>query len=214
MEIGGTCIMYEGLTRLTRVVELLLLMLTGGRRRRRAAAAVHVPHLPRDGEQVVAAAPVVHVPHHHPHRRRRGRPRWGRRGAVPGGAVREHPERRSRRAGVARREATGRSSRRRSRRGGGRGRLRLRLQLALAAAGARAAVLEPVEDVGVADGAEALEQLADADGLVLGRVHHAAVEDGLQDEYLLRLRRPPRPHRLPRRRRRMPVRAVAAVHRH
>ena len=122
--------------------------------------------------------------------------------------MREHPHRRRSRR-VSRREA-GRGGRSRGGRGacGCRGR-RLRLQLALAPARAGAAVLEPVEDVGVADGAEALQQLADADGLVLGRVHHAAVEDGLEDEYLLRLGRPPRPHRL---RRRVPLRAQAALH--
>jgi len=69
------------------------------------------------------------------------------------------------------------------------------LELAGAAAGPGAAVLEPVEDVGVADGAEALQEAADARRLVFGRVHHAAVEDGLQDQDLLRLGCPPRPRR-------------------
>jgi hypothetical protein len=80
------------------------------------------------------------------------------------------------------------------------------LELARAAAGPGAAVLEPVEDVGVADGAEALEDAADARRLVLGRVHHAAVEDGFQDQDLFRLRRPPRP-----RRRRLAIGAAVAV---
>ena len=69
------------------------------------------------------------------------------------------------------------------------------LQLALAAAGPGASVLEPVEDVGIADGAVLLEDLADLDGLVLGRVHGPAVEDVLKYLDLLRLWRPPRPDR-------------------
>jgi hypothetical protein len=58
--------------------------------------------------------------------------------------------------------------------------------------GARLAVLEPVEDVGVADGAVLLQAQADARDLVARRVHHARVEDGLQDPDLLRPRVPPR----------------------
>jgi hypothetical protein len=189
-----------------RVVKLLLLLLVvcDGRRGRGAGAtAAGVAHLPRDGEQVVAAA-VVQVAHHPLARRRRRRPRRGRGRAVGSG---EHPRRRRSRR-VSRREAA-RGGRSRRGRGGRRRRRRLRLQLALAPAGAGAAVLEPVEDVGVAHGAEALQQLADADRLVLWRVHHAAVEDGLEDEYLLRLGRPPRPHRLSRR---VPLRAQSAFH--
>lgn len=70
------------------------------------------------------------------------------------------------------------------------------LQLALAAAGPGAAVLEPVEDVGVADGAEFFEELADPHGLILGGVHHAAVEDGFEDEDLLGLGGPTGTHGL------------------
>jgi hypothetical protein len=58
--------------------------------------------------------------------------------------------------------------------------------------GARLAVLEPVEDVGVADRAVLLQAQADARDLVARRVHHARVEDGLQDPDLLRPRVPPR----------------------
>jgi hypothetical protein len=202
----GQGVAFGALTWLARrVVKLLLLLVVGDGRRGRGAGATAagVAHLPRDGEQVVAAA-VVQVAHHPLARRRRRRPRRGRGRAVGSG---EHPRRRRSRR-VSRREAA-RGGRSRRGRGGRRRRLRLRLQLALAPAGAGAAVLEPVEDVGVAHGAEALQQLADADRLVLWRVHHAAVEDGLEDEYLLRLGRPPRPHRL---RRRVPLRAQSAFH--
>jgi hypothetical protein len=58
--------------------------------------------------------------------------------------------------------------------------------------GSGLAVLEPVEDVGVADGAVLLQAEADARDLVARRVHHAGVEDGLQDSDLLRPRVPPR----------------------
>jgi hypothetical protein len=168
----------------------------GGVVARRVAATVvaatrHQPHLPRDGEEVVAAVHLVGEEV----RRRGGRGRQGRgRGhhASAHLAVPVHSEgRRSVVAGavvVADADDAGV----RELLGGGAAGL---LELAGAAAGAGAAVLEPVEDVGVADGAEALEEAADARRLILGRVHHAAVEDGLEDQDLLRLRRPPRPRR-------------------
>jgi len=58
------------------------------------------------------------------------------------------------------------------------------LNLALAAAGARAAVLEPVEDVGITNGAKFLKQLPYSDGFVFGWVNHATVEDGLENKDL------------------------------
>ena len=75
--------------------------------------------------------------------------------------------------------------------GGGGGSSLLLHHLALAAAGSGAAVLEPVEDVGVADGAEFLEKLPYSDGFVLWRVNHATVEDGLEYEDLFWLWSPP-----------------------
>jgi hypothetical protein len=52
--------------------------------------------------------------------------------------------------------------------------------------GAGLAVLEPVEDVGVADLAVLLQAHADAGDLVVWRIDHAGVEDGLQNPDLLR----------------------------
>ena len=57
--------------------------------------------------------------------------------------------------------------------------------------GARLAILEPVEDVGVAHLTVLLELGSDLSDLIAGRVDHARVEDGLQDPDLLRLRVPP-----------------------
>lgn len=71
-----------------------------------------------------------------------------------------------------------------------------RLQLALPAARSRPPVLEPVEDIGVPNRPESLEKLPYPHGVVLRGVDHAAVEDGLEYQNLLRLGRPPGPHAL------------------
>ena len=161
-----------------------------------AAVASHEAHLPGDGEEVVVAAAVDLVRQEVAGRRHRWR--RGRLSDHAAAATAVLEERRRRRLVVV---VIVTSSSSGSGGGGGGGELMEGgaaglLELAGAAAGAGAAVLEPVEDVGVADGAEALEEAADARRLVLGRVHHAAVEDGLQYQDLLRLRRPPRPRRL------------------
>jgi len=159
------------------------------------AAARHEPHLPGDGEEVVPAIDVVAKEVGRRRDRRRHRRNRGHAG-VACLALPVHGEERDTVVEAVEvpgpgDDCCGGSCVLARGRAGAAG----LLELAGAAAGPGAAVLEPVEDVGVADGAKALEQAADARRLVFGRVHHAAVEDGLQDEDLLRLRRPPRPRR-------------------
>lgn len=65
---------------------------------------------------------------------------------------------------------------------------RLKVPLLVLAPGL--AVLEPVEDVGIAHLTVFLQLGSDLPYLVAGRVHHTRIEDGFEDPDLLRLRVP------------------------
>lgn len=66
-----------------------------------------------------------------------------------------------------------------------------RLEVAVLVLASGLAVLEPVEDIGIADLAILLQLGSDLSNLISWWVHHARVEDLLQYANLLRLRVPP-----------------------